>query len=132
MAKKKQRRATTVCTRNAQSMTEAEYWNRVRSTLRKAFAYWRPAQEAAKAAECGTRTNPKTGREKKVYRCALCGEADYREEMQIDHVAPCGSLRSAEDVAPFLEQLTCEDSSMFQLLHKHCHQAKTNEGRTSK
>jgi len=129
--KQKKRRATTVLSRNAQSMTEAEYWSKVRNTLRKAFAYWKPAQEALKQAEFGTRTNPKTGRQKKVYRCALCGEVDFIEEMQIDHIDPCGALRSAEEVAPFLERLTCEDSSKYQLLHKACHQAKTNEGRKS-
>ena len=67
-----------------------------------------------------------------VYRCAICGDADYPEEMQIDHVDPCGSLRSLEDLAPFLERLTCEDTSQFQVLHKTCHQAKTNEARFGK
>jgi hypothetical protein len=49
--------------------------------------------------------------------------------MHIDHIDSCGSLRSAADVAPFLERLTCEDGSKYQLLHKACHQEKTNEGR---
>jgi hypothetical protein len=110
-------------------MTESEYWGRVRSALRKAFAAWRPAQEAAKRAECGTMANPKTGRQKKVYRCAICGKADFIEQMQKDHIEPCGSLRSPSDVAPFLERLTCEDSLKYQLVHKECHQAKTNERR---
>lgn len=126
VAEKKQRAERT---RHANTMTEAEYWGRVRSALRKAFAWWIPAQESAKRAECGTRTNPKTGRQKKVYQCAVCGNVGFREEMQIDHIDPCGSLRSPEDVAPFLERLTCEDSSKYQLLHKTCHQSKTNEGR---
>lgn len=110
-------------------MTEAQYWSKVRGAFRKAFAYWKPAQLAMKAAECGTRINPKTGKDRKIYRCAICGEADYPEEMQIDHVDPCGSLRSLEDLAPFLDKLTCEDTDQFQVLHKTCHQAKTNEGR---
>ena len=113
-------------TRNANTMTEAEYWGRVRSALRKAFAYWRPAQEAVKLAECGTRTNPTTGRQKKIYRCAICGRADFREELQVDHIEPCGSLRSSSDVVSFLERLTCEDAGKYQLLHKACHQQKTN------
>lgn len=124
--KKKKRRPTTELTRNAQSMTESEYWNRVRSALRKAFAYWRPAQEAMKLAECGRRTNPKTGLMKKIYRCAACGESSFREEMQLDHIEPCGTLRAPEDIAPFLAQLTCEDVSSFQAIHKTCHQKKTN------
>ena len=123
---KKQR---AVRTRNANTMTEAEYWERVRSALRKKFAYWRPAQEAVKRAERGTVKNLKTGRQKKVYQCAACGLLGFREEMHIDHIDPCGSLRAAEDVAPFLERLTCEDGSKYQLLHKTCHQEKTNEGR---
>ena len=116
-----------VRTRNANTMTEAAYWGKVRSALRKAFAYWKPAQKAVKLAECGTQTNPKTGRQKKVYKCAACGIAGFREVMQIDHVDPCGPLRSQGDVVMFLDRLTCEDSSKFQLLHKTCHQAITNQ-----
>lgn len=119
-------------TRNAGTMTEAEYWGKVRSALRKAFAYWKPAQAAEKKAECGTRTNPATGRQKKVYRCAICGDVDFRETMQIDHIDPCGSLRSSEDLAPFLARLTCEDTAMYQLIHKTCHQEKTNRVRNAK
>lgn len=113
-------------TRAAGTLTESQYWGKVRNALRKAFAYWKPAQLAMKAAECGTRINPKTGKDRKVYRCAMCGGADYPEEMQIDHIEPCGSLRSSEDMVVFLERLTCEDTSKFQVLHKACHQAKTN------
>lgn len=127
MKKPKTQRA--VRTRNANTMTEAEYWGKVRSALRKAFAYWRPAQEAAKRAECGKQINPKTGRKKKVYLCAVCRRADFRETMQIDHIDPCGSLKSPSDVAVFLDRLTCEDVTMYQLLHKTCHQQKTNERR---
>jgi len=135
MAKKKAKRVGGVtargvpCPRNAGTMTESEYWSKVRNTLRKAFAYWKPAQESFKQAECGTQLNPKTGKQKKIYRCAICGSTGMREEMQIDHIEPCGSLRSNEDMVQFLERLTCEDSSKFQLLHKACHQAKTNDSR---
>lgn len=119
-------------TRAAGTMTEAQYWGKVRSALRKAFARWRPAELAFREAECGTRTNPKTGKQKKIYRCAICGIADYREEMQADHIEPCGSLRSPEDLVPFFERLTCEDITKFQAVHKECHQAKTNEDRKRK
>lgn len=133
MAKKKPVKNPKVArTRAAGTMTEAQYWGKVRSALRKTFARWRPAELAFRQAECGTRINPKTGREKKVYRCAICGEAGYREEMQADHIEPCGSLRSPEDLAPFLERLTCEDVLKFQALHKSCHQTKTNETRKQK
>lgn len=119
------------CPRNAGTMTEAEYWGKVRNTLRKAFAYWKPAQAAFKAAECGTRLNPKTGKQRKIYMCAHCGDTGLPEEMQIDHIEPCGSLKSADDMVRFLEQLTCEDTSKYQVLHKECHQAITNARRKS-
>jgi len=114
-------------TRGGGTMTESQYWGKVRSALRKAFAWWPPAQEVAKRAECGTRTNPETGRQKKIYRCAACGEADFIETMQLDHIDPCRSRWSPDHEKQFLERLTCEDSSKFQLLHKTCHQIKTNE-----
>lgn len=131
MAKKKPKNPKVPRTRNGNTMTEAEYWGRVRSALRKAFAYWKPAQAVMKEAECGHMPNPKTGRLKKVYLCAACGEVGFANDMQIDHMEPCGSLRSPDDLAPFLERLTCEDSTKFQLLHKQCHQVQTNERRTN-
>lgn len=116
-------------TRAAGTMTEAQYWGKVRSALRNTFSRWKPAQLALKMAENGKRINPKTGREKKVYRCAFCLQSDFVELMQIDHIERCGSLKSPEDIAPFLERLTCEDVSKFQVLHKECHQIKTNKER---
>ena len=130
MGKAKTQRAAR--TRNACTMTEAEYWGKVRSALRKAFAYWKPAQTVLKQAECGTRENRRTGRQKKVYQCAACGEVGFRDDMQIDHIAPCGSLRSPEDMVTFLERLTCEETAMYQLIHKTCHQEKTNASRKQK
>jgi len=133
MAKKKPVKNPKVArTRGAGTLTEAQYWAKVRNALRQTFSRWKPAYAALKQAECGTRINPKTGKDRKVYRCAMCGGADYPELMQIDHIEPCGSLRSAEDMVQFLERLTCEDTSKFQVLHKTCHQAKTNESRRPK
>lgn len=34
-----------------------------------------------------------------------------RKNIQIHHVVPCGELKKPEDIAGFLERLTCEEES---------------------
>ena len=108
-------------TRNDGTWTEAKYWGHIRSALRNAFRYWKPLQNAIKAAKVGTQ-----------YRCAHCKNLCPRKEMQSDHVVPCGSLRSLDDVAGFIERLTQEGAEAYQALCKSCHQIKTNEERKKK
>ena len=112
-------------TRNGGTWTEAEYWTRVRSALRKAFADWKPAKDAIRAA-----TRPNTRRETHPRRqieavCESCHEPFWLEEVQADHVVPCGSLRSADDLAGFLARLTPENVDAFQCVCKACHNEKT-------
>lgn len=116
-------------TRNLETMTEAEYWGKVRSALRKAFAYWKPAEAALKAAQCGHKLNTETGRHNQAFRCAGCDGLFLRGEMYKDHIDPVGTLKAPEDLAPFLASLTEEDPSKFQALCKPCHQRKTNSDR---
>ena len=102
-------------TRGLGTLTEAQYWAKVRSALRQAFRYW-PALKQARAAD---RVAP--GR----FRCAGCGGVFRDRGIEVDHVVPCGSLRCSADLAPFLDRLTPETVSAFQVLCGSCHQAKT-------
>lgn len=116
-------------TRNGGKMTEAEYWSKVRSALRKSFAWWAPAQTALKNSR---RENQGEGRHKFEYECAVCGKWLTAKEVQADHVVPVGSLKSLEDLAGFLERLTPEDPESFQCVCKECHKAKTRRERRAR
>jgi hypothetical protein len=117
-------------TRNAETMTEAQYFQRVRSALRAAFRYWKPAMLALEAA-----SRPYTGtarRLKKEYMCAGCEEWFDRKSVEIDHKEECGSLNCYEDITLFLQRLTPEDVGAFQILCKSCHVKKTKDYKETK
>ena len=126
----KTKRATTLKTRNAGSLTESQYWGKIRSALRKAFQYWKPMQIALDQASRKYEGPNKL--QKKEYQCAHCSGWFKRTEVQIDHIIECGSLRSFEDIEGFLRRLTPEDPAAFDILCKPCHLAKTKEDKQKK
>lgn len=109
-------------TRNLGTWTESQYWCALRSQLRRAFRFWKPALAALKAARVSAR-GPRG--KKWAYRCANCTQLFGRKDVQIDHKVACGSLTSLDDIGPFLSRLTVEDPNAFQVLCKHCHSEKT-------
>jgi len=120
-------RVTVQKTRNGGTQTESAYWGSVRSGLRRAFRYWKPIT-AAKLEARRTYTGSNK-RQKWEYQCAVCNQWFKGSDTQVDHIIPCGSLKSSEDLAGFLERLTPE--SGFQVLCKPCHKIKTTKERTN-
>lgn len=110
---------------NGGTYTKAQMFGRIRSVLRQGFRYWAPFKLALDYAEDG-----KVGRAK-AYRCAACGQRFKRVDVQVDHVEPCGTLRSFDDINGFVRRLLVEFSPgvTHQVLCKGCHQVKTNEER---
>lgn len=47
-------------------------------------------------------------RQKWEYQCALCGKWFSRKEIEVDHIEPCGSLKSLDDLPQFVGRLLCE------------------------
>jgi hypothetical protein len=85
MAKKTvKRKATTVCSRNAGTMTESQYFSKIRSMLRSGFRYWKPMQLALEAASRPSQSTNK--RIKKEYQCAKCKKWYKRADVEIDHI----------------------------------------------
>ena len=117
-------------TRNGGQWTDAMFYSAIRSALRARFRFWKPATEALALASRPSQSKNK--RLKKEYRCAACGKWFPRKDVEIDHVEPCGSLRSLEDVASFIERLTPEDPKAFQIVCKPCHKRKTQAERIAR
>ena len=125
MAKKTvKRKATTVCSRNAGTMTESQYFSKIRSMLRSGFRYWKPMQLALEAASRPSQSTNK--RIKKEYQCAKCKKWFKRADVQIDHIEEAGSLNNYDDIVPFIQRLTKEDVSAYRILCKPDHTLKTN------
>lgn len=114
--------------RNGGKMTESEYFSKIRSALRRAFMWWHPMMLALEAA-----SRPYKGKnklQKKEYQCFNCKQWFKRTDVHVDHKVECGSLKTYEDIVPFLQRLTVEDVNMFQVLCKDkCHKEKTNDER---
>lgn len=117
-------------THNNNTLTESEYFSKIRSGLRKTFQYWKPMTvclDMASRKYVGINK-----RIKKEYKCAMCGEWFMRKDVQIDHIVPCGSLKTFDDIVPFIKNLTQENPHSYQILDKKCHLAKTLNERRSK
>ena len=120
---RKTKRASLPKTRNGNTLTEAEFFQKIRYSLRKAFRFWNPMLKALKNA-----SRPSQSANKKLkfeYQCAECKEWFPRTQVQIDHIIPCGSLNNYNDLVPFLKNLTQEDPKSYQILCKKHHKEKT-------
>ena len=114
-------------TRAGGKFTEARYWSFIRGALRSASLKY-PSKYAALAAAKRAKPKGSVGTHRFVYICAACQQTHPSNEVQVDHIEPCGSLKSYEDLPGFAERLFCEPEDL-QVLCKPCHQNKTNADR---
>lgn len=117
------RRVITPKTRNVNTMTEGQFFQKIRSALRRTFRFWKPITDAAERA-----ARPYSGpnkRQKKEYQCNHCKNWFMRKYVQVDHIVECGALNKYEDIVPFIINLTKENPSDYQVLCKECHSIKT-------
>ncbi len=120
-----------ILTRNANSLSESEYFSKIRSSLRNAFRYWKPGIIALNKAS--RKYQGANKRAKTEYQCSSCKEWFLRKDIEIDHITPCGSLKTYDDIVPFIKNLTQEDSNLYQILcSKSCHLSKTINERRNK
>lgn len=125
MANRKKKSPRVERTRNAGTSTEAEYFGKIRSALRRAFMYWKPMTLALEAASRPSQNKNKLV--KKEYQCAECLSWKPRNGVHMEHKIPCGSLRTYEDIVPFIIRLTSENVEDYQVLCKTCHIKKSTE-----
>jgi hypothetical protein len=127
--KSKGKRASRVpLVRNGGAWSEAKYWGTLRSHLRRAFRFWKPAVAALHAARIASK-GPR-GR-KWLFLCADCKKLFPRKGVQIDHVEPCGTLTSFDHLPDFIRRLTPEDPNAYAVRCTACHQKKTNAERST-
>ncbi len=68
-------------------------------------------------------------RRKWEYECAGCGHWFKSTEVQVDHIEPCGSLKSFSEMATFAERLFIEVDGLQVLCKDGCHGKKTSEAK---
>lgn len=117
-------------TRAGGEWTEAQFWGFIRSGLRGMSRRWPPlvrlALELVKR-----KSQSKNKRLKWEYQCGECSNWFSRKEVQVDHIEPCGSLRTFEDIGGFVERLFCETSGL-RVLCNACHAHRTQTCRVAK
>lgn len=111
-------------TRAGGTWTEARYFGFIRSALRAAFRRYPVKHQVKKLSGVDTEEGMR-------YRCDTCSALFRSADVEVDHVKPCGSLKTYDDLPRFVERMFCEADN-FQVLCKECHQLKTNEERRSK
>lgn len=117
-------------TRAGNEWTEAAFWGFIRSALRQASRRWPPiARHALEASKRESQSDNK--RLKWEYWCSACDEWFPRKSVIVEHIEPCGTLKSWEDLSPFAERLFVEADGLT--IHcKGCADAKTKAERESK
>ena len=107
--------------------SEAKFWSFVRSGLRSKANRWPPKFDVlAEAKRVYTGENK---RQKYEYLCALCNNYHPQKNIEVDHIVPCGSLSSYEDLPGFVERLFCAKEGL-RVVCKDCHKGVTNAQRT--
>ena len=124
MTKKRKttRKTKVVRTRNAGTMTESAFWSFIRSALRQKSRWWKPITQCKQKARLPYKGPNK--RQKFEYQCKYCEQWFPEKRVNVDHITPAGTLRSAADLPGFVERLFCEIDGL-QVLCSNCHDEKT-------
>lgn len=112
--------------RNSGQWTEARFNSFIKSALRAASRRWPPKYEILSEALVGSKTNVKTGRLAKHYRCAICRGEFPAKDVQVDHISPIidpvVGFTNWDDV---VDRMFCEKNNLQVLCTDPCHKAKT-------
>jgi len=113
---------------NYPQWTQARFWTFIRSALRAAWNRYPVKYEAINRAFVKKAINPKSGREAKMYRCAICNNVFVVKDVEVDHINPTGTLKTYADLPQFVRNLFCSVDEL-NVLCKECHQKKTQKER---
>ena len=96
----------------------------VRSHVRRMSLAWPPRRDALKRGR-----RPYVGpnkRQKWEHQCALCGGWFAAKQIEIDHIEPCGELRSLDDLPRFVAVLLSEPDN-FRVTCTTCNQSRSRK-----
>lgn len=116
-------------TRNANTMTEAAFWQFIRSSLRNRSRWWKPILNCKNHARRAYNGSKK--RQKWEYHCNICKQWFPEKMISVDHIIPVGVLNCAEDLPGFVERLFCEEE-FLQTICSDCHDIKTKNERNER
>lgn len=114
-------------TRNNGTLTESAFWSFIRSALRQKSRFWKPMTQCRNNSK-----RPYKGTNKRLkweYQCSKCKKWFPAKEIDVDHIIPAGSLKSAKDLPAFVEKLFIEVDGLQLLCKKKCHAEKTIKDR---
>ena len=130
MSKKKVTNPRVPRTHAGGEWTEAKFWSFIRSNIRATSRKWPPLVRQALHDARRPYDGPNK-RQKWEYQCAECSDWFMGKFVQVDHIVPCGTLRSFEDLEGFYRRMFVEKDGL-RVLCKTCHQHKTNPSSYSK
>jgi hypothetical protein len=113
--------------------TEARLRSFIMSCVRSGTRRWAPKYQALNDAFVESQKNPKTGRMRKMYRCAITQKLFPASDMQVDHIDPVIPEKWGRKTKwlgynwnELLPRLFC-DKENLQAVSKEAHKAKTKE-----
>lgn len=124
---KKSRKNNVARPHNCGTMTDAAFYQMIRSALRSKFRFWLPIKNCLDAAH--RKYVGPVKQQKHEYQCNYCKGWFKHTEVQVDHIIECGSIKSLDDVKGFIERLTTEDPAGYQVLCSECHTTKTKKAK---
>lgn len=105
--------------------TEGRRRSFITSVLRAGSRKWPPKYKTLEQACVGTRTNEKTGRLAKHYKCAKCLDSFPAKEIDIDHIDPIVPVETGFTTwDDFIKRLFCPVEQL-QALCRVCHKEKS-------
>ena len=102
--------------------TKSRYFSFIRSALRRAWTKYPVKFKVLRAAQRSYKGDNK--RQKYEYQCAMCEDWYKQNEVEVDHIKPCGSLKEYEDLPEFVKTLFCEEDNL-RVVCKPCHKTIT-------
>lgn len=109
-------------TRAGNTWTESRYFQFIRSALRQAWSRYPVRHQVLNRASRPYKGKDK--RRKKEYQCSQCDNWFMQKEVEVDHVEPCGTLKSYNDLPRFVSTLLCEEDNL-RVVCKPCHRKIT-------
>lgn len=111
------RRVTVERTRNGGLLTEAAFWQMIRSTLRNKTRFWYPR---LKCLQNSRRQNQSSNKRLKwEFQCFNCTKWFPQKEVEVHHSVEAGTLKCYNDLPGFVERLFAEEGWIC--LCRECH-----------